>query len=182
LLGGSSWGKGKIGGAIQLDGRNGRVQFPAGLMQGIHDFTIATWVKLDSIANWVRIFDFGDGGSNTLMFLTPQNQINGLMRFSIRNGLTPNLVEAPPLVVGTWQHVAVSLSGMTLTLYLNGNSVANNPSCMLTPNDLGVTDHNTIGESQTSGDPYLNGSIDEFMIYDQALSVQEIQWLAGVTP
>jgi hypothetical protein len=44
---------------------------------------------------------------------------------------------------------------------------------------LGSTANNYIGRSQFSIDPYLEGSVDEFRIYNRALSPDEIQALAN---
>lgn len=38
---------------------NGYVQLPAGILQNLTNFTIATWVRVDSYESWCRIFDFG---------------------------------------------------------------------------------------------------------------------------
>jgi hypothetical protein len=48
----------------------------------------------------------------------------------------------------------------------------------LTSSDLGDTGNNFIGRSPFTADPYLDGQIDEFRIYDRALSAAEIGELA----
>ncbi len=45
---------------------------------------------------------------------------------------------------------------------------------MFKPSDLGVTTQNYIGRSQFSTDPYLNGLVDDFRIYNNALSASQI--------
>ena len=45
---------------------------------------------------------------------------------------------------------------------------------MFKPSDLGVTTQNCIGRSQFSTDPYLNGRVDDFRIYNSALSASQI--------
>ncbi|MBX6381896.1 MAG: glycoside hydrolase family 127 protein [Microbispora sp.] len=46
----------------------------------------------------------------------------------------------------------------------------------LKPSDLGTTGNNWIGKSQY-GDPLLSGAVDEFQIYDRALSASEVRAL-----
>lgn len=74
------------------------------------------------------------------------------------------------------EHVAVTLSGSTGRMYVDGVQVASNTSMTLKPSSLGNTNLNYIGKSQFS-DPYFNGSIDDFQIYSRALSAGEISTL-----
>ena len=75
LTGGASWAAGIKGNAVNLDGTNGYVAQPAGVVSADSAITITAWVYLDTVSNWVRIFDFGSGTSN-YMFLSPQNGAN----------------------------------------------------------------------------------------------------------
>ena len=53
--------------------------------------------------------------------------------------------------------MAVTLSGTTGTLYVDGQPVATNTNMTLNPAALGATNQNWIGRSQFSGDPFLDG-------------------------
>ena len=70
--------------------------------------------------------------------------------------------------------MAVTLSGQTLTLYVQGAQVGQITNCSMNPNSLGSTTNNYIGKSQTSSHPHLNGLVDGFRIYNRALSGTEI--------
>ena len=48
----------------------------------------------------------------------------------------------------------------------------------LYPAQLGNTPSNWIGRSQDEADPFLNGTIDDFRIYQYGLSPEEIAGLA----
>ncbi|WEK53722.1 MAG: DUF5695 domain-containing protein [Candidatus Cohnella colombiensis] len=181
LSGGTSWVAGKSGNALSLNGSNAYASLPSGIVSGLNDFTIATWVKVNSLSDWARIFDFGTGTSN-YMFLAPRAGGSGL-RFSITssgNGSEQQL-NATVLPTGTWKHVAVTLTGTTGRMYVDGVQVAINSNMTLKPSSLGSTTLNYIGRSQFS-DPYLNGVIDDFRIYSRALSATEVGTLAGSTP
>jgi hypothetical protein len=78
-----------------------------------------------------------------------------------------------------WTHVAVVLGPLGGTLYFDGAPVGTNPLMTLRPADLGSTANNYIGRSQFSNDPYLDGDVDEFRIYNRALSPEKIQALAS---
>jgi hypothetical protein len=64
------------------------------------------------------------------------------------------------------------------TLYVNGVAVGTNPNMDFPPYQIGRTDQNWIGRSQYPNDPFLNGKVDDFRIYDGALSAEEIAALA----
>jgi hypothetical protein len=52
----------------------------------------------------------------------------------------------------------------------------------LNPADMGNTTNNFIGRSQWEHDPYLNGDIDKFYIYNRALSASEVSDLYNDSP
>lgn len=178
LSGGTSWVAGKAGNGLALNGTNAYASLPAGIVSSLNDFTISTWVKVTANSDWARIFDFGTG-TNNYMFLAPQSGGTGGLRFAITtsgNGSEQLMTASAPLATGTWKHVAVTLSGTTARLYVDGVQVATNASMTLKPSSLGSTNLNYIGKSQYA-DPYLNGAIDDFRIYSRALSATEISAL-----
>lgn len=178
LQNGAGWTSGYRAGAVALDGADDHVSLPTGVMSGVHDFTIAAWVKPDALSSWSRIFDFGSGTDN-YMFLTPKNSFTNTPRFAIRTHATgeQTITSSVPLAAGSWNHVAVTLSGSVGTLYINGEAVGTNPAMTLTPADLGATPANLIGKSQWP-DPYFDGKIDDLRIDSRAWSTMEISSLA----
>jgi hypothetical protein len=179
LMNGAQWVTGKQGNAVALDGVNDYVELPAGLVNDLADFTIAAWVYWDGGRNWARIFDFGSGTTH-YMFLTPQASGGGL-RFvvNLTNGWGDQALNSSPLPSRQWVHVAVTLSGSTGTLYVNGSAVSTNTQMTHAPFRMRRTTQNWIGRSQYPADPYFNGKIDDFRIYHGALSAAEIAALAA---
>jgi hypothetical protein len=125
---------------------------------------------------WNRIFDFGND-TTTYMFLTPNS--GSTSRFSITTGgaTMEEQINTTSLPTGTWEHVALTLSGGMGVLYVQGAQVAQNTTFTLNPSSLGNTMHNWLGRSQFAVDPYLNGQIDNVRIYSRALSAGEVQAL-----
>ena len=82
-----------------------------------------------------------------------------------------------PLTDG-WHHLACVFDADTLTLYVDGWS-AGTTTTTIAPKDLGVTTNNWLGDSQWDGDSLYDGLLDEFRIYNRALSAGEIRYLAG---
>ncbi len=175
LNNGAGWTTGMHDNGMSLDGTDDYASLPSGPVAGLTNFTIHTWVYLDTISDWSRVFDFGTGTS-TSMFLTPRAGGTGKVRFAITTGGPggeQQINGTSPLPSGDWTHVAVTLDGSVGTLYVNGVAVGTNSNMSLTPDDLGNTTQNYIGRSQYS-DPYLDGVVDDFKIIDRALSADEI--------
>jgi uncharacterized protein len=181
-LTGATWAAGKINNAVSLSGSTQYVSMPTGIVSTLNDFTIATWVKLNAVSTWARIFDIGTGATVN-MFLVPS--AGSTIRFAITtggSGSEQRINGTAALPSGTWKHVAVTLSGSTGTLYVDGVQVGTNTAMTLKPSSLGSTNLNYIGKSQYA-DPYLNGLVDDFRIYDRALSAAEVSTLfSGATP
>jgi autotransporter-associated beta strand protein len=175
LTGGTSAVSGLQDKAVQLNGSNGYVALPSGLMVSVNDFTVAGWVKLNTASSWSRIFDFGTSQTN-YMFLSPVSG-NNTIRYAIKvNGGTEQQINSTsPLPAGEWHHVAVTLLGNLGTLYVDGVAVGTNTNMSNKPSALGITSLNYIGRSQFSADPYLNAIVDEFRIYNRALSATELK-------
>jgi hypothetical protein len=175
--------------ALQFDGTNDHVELPIGsLVSSLDSATLASWVNFTTAStdSWVRIFDFGTGvtSGNPLnyMFLSPRQSTTGTMRFAIRQTTSTGEsgVNSPMNLSAGWHHMAVVIDGsaMTLGLYLDGEAVASGTTAVL-PKDLGATNQNWLGRSQWSGDGYYQGLIDDFRIYNRAMSTGEVRYLAG---
>lgn len=151
-----------------------RVELPTGVVADVEDFTISAWVNWSGGQSWARIFDFGSG-TGTNMFLTPSAGGGNTLRYAITNGSGEQQINTSrALPTDGWQHVAVTLSGTTGTLYLNGEPIGTNANMTLSPADLGATDQNWIGDSQYTADPLLDAAVDDFNVFDRALTADEI--------
>ncbi|MBA0884957.1 LamG-like jellyroll fold domain-containing protein, partial [Flavobacterium undicola] len=171
----ASRSEGRNGQALKLDGTaSSYATLPTGIVSTLSDYSITAWVNMDELANWMRVFDFGTGTSK-YMFLSSQAGASGQVRFAIKNGgseqgMTYNYTT--PLK--TWTHFAITQSGSTCSMYINGALVATNTAVTIKPSDLGSTNLNYLGKSQWGGDSMFKGAIDEFKIYSRALTASEI--------
>jgi autotransporter-associated beta strand protein len=188
-LNGATWASGHSNNAVNLNGSSQYVTLPNNITTNLTDFTIATWVYLNGPqAWWARLFDFGVANvpygapatPTRYMFLAPAA---GVVHFAITTGGTgaEQHVDGSSMVpTNGWHHVAVTLAGTTCVLYVDGVQAGAN-YISLTPSQLGSTTQNLIGRSQFS-DPYLNGKVDDFRIYNGALGAAQIAALAASYP
>jgi len=180
LVNGPVFAPGRIDNALVFASSSSRyATLPAGLVSALNNFTISTWVNPTTLDNWARVFDFGSGTA-TNMFLTTQNGATGKPRFAIKiSNSAEQLIDGPSaLSTGVWTHIAVTVSGSTGTLYIDGAAVGTNNAMTFRPSGMGNTTQNYLGKSQYP-DPYFNGALDDFRIYGSALSASEIGILAA---
>ena len=145
------------------------------------DVTIEAWYTVNIEANWARVFDFGftNGTGGNYIFLTHQNSNNGQMRAALSDtnpGFNnENQVDGGAQPDNTPIHVAVVYNDAAdlMTLYVNGAAVGTNAATTIQLSALS-NDNAFLGRALYN-DPGLTGSIDEFRIYDNALSANDIQ-------
>jgi|GEM_PF-1190926 len=167
------YAEGKLGLALQLDGKDNFVTLPSNHPLAASDsITIAAWLNWKGGGQWQRIFDFGNN-TNQYMFLTPRSG-NNTLRFAIKNGGGEQMVETAQLAENQWVHVAVTLGGGTAKLYVDGELKSTNDKMTLKPSDFRPS-VNYIGKSMFSADELFGGMIDEFRIYNYALSAEDVQ-------
>ena len=160
---------------------NAYASLPSGIMSDMTDFTISAWVKPNNVSTWARVFDFGTGTSK-YMFLTLTNGSNTVFAITNNGAGSEQKITAPVTFEnGVWTHIAVTKSGNTGIIYVNGIESGRNESMTLSPSSLGTTNKNYIAKSQYSADPYFSGGIDDFRIYDSALSAAEVAEIAKTT-
>ena len=168
--------------SVVLDGASGYVNLPNDLVSNLNAMTIETWVTDNGSAGWARVWDFGtsvqgedqSGTGVTYIFLSLPNGGGALMSDYRTAGAEQSLtVPRPPAgqpIHLVWTSDPVAKVG---TLYVNGVSVGSVNNFTLTPAAVGSTFNDWLGRSQWN-DPYFNGSIDEFRIYDSAISAVQV--------
>ncbi len=176
-----------FGKALSFDGTNDYVDLPIGtLVSTMTSGTFAAWVNYANTGNaWQRVFDFGTGPL-VYMYLAAESGATNAARFAITlNGYAAgaeSAVDGTGALGDGWHHLAVVIdaAGMTLKLYQDGTLVDSGATRTL-PRELGVTTQNWLGRSQftPNPDPFFAGMLDDFRIYNRALSDSEVRYLAG---
>ncbi len=145
-------------GALVLDG-NDFLSIPADEVFTSEDITFAFWIKTPAggqvNSGITRIISFG-----SLRFELAFNQ--GNLSFSYDGRLWNTIVK--PWQDNLWQHLAITADGNNLSFYLNGSKAGQ----LL----------NAVGQDRTGifklGNDALSAFIDEFSVYNYALSEAEI--------
>jgi hypothetical protein len=167
---------GKLGTALNFCGTSAYVALPTGAVSGLTgDFSVSVWVNPASNATWQRVFDIGTGSQKS-MFLTVND--GSKVRFVITTngaGGEQRLISSSgALPQNQWSLVTVTVSGTTGKLYVGNQLVATNTNMTVHPSDFGQSDRNYLGKSQYSSDPAFNGLIDDFNVYNRALTADEV--------
>ena len=141
------------------------------------EMTIATWVRSTTLVggDWQRIFDFGND-EEQYMFLTPNN--GSVLSFVMKNGGDEQKLNHTKKLSGnTWYHVAVTIKPVDdkveAVMYLNGEKVAETSDFTIKPSDIAPS-LCYIGRSMFNADPMFKGQIDDFRVYNYALSEEEV--------
>ncbi|MBC8422435.1 MAG: hypothetical protein H8E01_00230, partial [Chloroflexi bacterium] len=154
---------GRHGYAIQFNDGSEYLTAPGEGIDEAQELTVAAWVQLHSLpSRWMR-------------FVTLRNNKallaygSGELSFRVMIGGQSQYVELPDAFqTGTFYHVAGTYDGSQLRLYLDGQEVAS----------LSVTGQVGIGDgvllSIGNASEFLNGVLDEVVIFDRALSAAEI--------
>lgn len=194
LMGGAGWDQ-VDGQGVGLNLENGQgdakyVDVPTDVMADVPgDFTITTWIKVNSAGVWSRIIDYGTTTSNVMMwtansyfFKMDNDDAKGID--PPRNGTVPGFMVGCPASVlwpegysaPRWQYATITRKGNTTTLWVDGIRWA---SREYTSNNPRTSDDYKfyIGKSLWAADPYPNMNMRDFRIYNRALSINEINQL-----
>lgn len=198
---GFSWGDGELtidGGSPDSAAY---VDLPNRLISNLNAVSFEAWITLNGSQRWSRVFDFGSteggeitepgGGGEGLDYVMVSAQIQNntdAQRIEIRNNdisgggangeggprdrqWTVDI--SPNTPVGQQFHTLLTWEDATgtLTQYHNGAKIATLATDVKLRNLNDV--NNWLGRSNWSQDENLEGSYDEFRIYDQALTEQQ---------
>lgn len=166
---------GRLNQAVILDGKSGFVQLPEDILYGLYRMTLSAWVKPDELGSWARIFDFGSRQDPPYpnLFLTVNSGGNNV-RLAYEDGDSSQVNAGAVLKTGQWQHLSVVIDGTKASLYLDGTKLAENAGFYFTPVKTGNMVSNLLGKSNYKSDQYYKGGMDDFRIYNRALSSKEI--------
>lgn len=187
-----AFGTGVDGGSFKMSGGSSTsdspyVKIPGGVLKDVNSVTVSTYVKWKGGDNFQWLFGLGPD-SDKYLFATPSN--GGGKLFSAITKATwsgeKQMIGGSQLTPGEWKHLTVTLDGATQTavLYVDGAEAARVNGVTVKPSELYDAAKDAsgyIGKSLYAPDPYFAGEVDDFRIYNRALTPAEVLELAGNT-
>lgn len=168
---------------------NGYAAAPQGLLNSLRSFTFMATLVPSTLTGQPRIFDFGSASSNSI-FLRAANYTAG---YKYNNGATTLINASSGLTAGQEARVAMTYDARTKTtrVFLNGNQMASSTAIAYEPwqlTTIGANTRNYIGRTQwwdtgvAADNVDYRGTMDNVMLYDIALSAEEIESILNSPP
>lgn len=183
-------GAGQIDTACEFDGNakpNGdyiKVENIAGLPTG--DFTYSVWIKPDTLSSFNQIIHTrSPGNADEFTFW-----LDSSGRVTVRTNTGNNFTTTNAVSAGLWQNVAVTRSGSTISVYIDGSldpTSGSDGTALVYDGDeclhIGADFDSSCDSSTPDINDFFDGLIDDVRIYDYALSESEINGvISGYTP
>jgi len=166
------------GNVLDFDGTNDYINlFEDDLFVG--DFTVEAWVKINELTDYSPILSKQATTSNSTseFNLQVQGSINGNISFFMGTGsgivqVSGNNTDDQDISPNTWTHVAATVEGTSMSLYINGTLSG---SAIFS----GVRQNSTapvqIGRYENALEQFWPGQIDEVRIWNFARTESDIQ-------
>ncbi len=167
-----TWVSGKLGQGLGLNGSNQYTNIASNANLNLTgSLTIEAWVKPTDYANNATIAakTTGNGSANNTYELRIE-QTTGKLQFLGFDTALRTITSSSAVPTGTFAHIAVTKSGGSATLYIDGSPVGTG--------SIGTTTTNTNTLKLGARDDLANffkGTIDEVKLYSRALSPREIE-------
>lgn len=161
--------------SVGLNGTSGYVNVPHHASLAITgDLTLEAWVNPTDYANTNQIVAKTSAAAEAASYDFRLQLGDGKMQFLLGNGVAVSTLTNGQFFVatGVWTHVAVTVSGTTVTFYRNGvadTPVANAAARADTGQPLRIGQRGDLNVAT-----YYKGSIDEVAVYNAALSSTRI--------
>lgn len=169
--------QGRFGQGARFNGSTSQINLGnSGVNVGTGDFTVSCWYYLDSsFADGGYIIMRASGASPFVQYLIYPSVANSGFVFQMNNtaaGAT-NSINASGLAVNRWYHLMATISGTTMTLYVNGNPRTSQATFSGTRCNLSI--NSTLGLRDGGGATAANGIIDEVIIESRAWTAKEVE-------
>ena len=172
---------GKIGKTYSFDGSDDYISLDSANMRsifkgGTNPFTIAFWIY-NTKTSGARAVPFGDYGlTGTVQFNLELNSSAGNWNNDIRfywAGNPDYRASGTAATPNTWVHLAIIYDGTKTEFYRNGSLVNTRNGTLATLNK--TTGVFYLGRDSRTGDTAFKGYINDFRVYDEALSPKQIK-------
>ncbi len=180
LLNGPTWVAGHLAGALEFAGGSQKVDIPfSAELNPSDEFTVSVWANVDPTGSGHRSpitsrDDFPQRGY--ILYVEPGNT----WQFWTGTGAGWDNTAGPAAVFDEWTLVTGTVSGQQKRLYINGSVVAQGTAAF-GPNTQQVLRIGG-GATESAGNYFFVGTVDDARVYDHALSEPEMEYLLEGKP
>ena len=168
-----NWVSGIRGSALQYNGSNSQVQVPyAGFDPAGTSISFSFWFRLNAVGD-NGTFIFQDVKYKVSM--DPQGRIGFALYTpvwsSVNSGMASRILDTD------WHHVVTTYDGTVMKIFVDGlyrTSAAKTGNLQVSGSDIYIGKQRTINP--------FNGTIDEMLVYDRALTDTDVLQIFGSTP
>ncbi|MHC4594428.1 MAG: LamG-like jellyroll fold domain-containing protein [Planctomycetota bacterium] len=188
LGGDPQWVAGKIGSALDFDGDDYvDLGNPSQLDFGTGSWSVSAWMKMPASTDNSNIFSKGGDNSGGIRYMLNVSETDDHKACLTLDDNVTKVQSTSSVTVddGQWHHIVGLRDGSSLRLYVDG--ALDGTNTLAAGYDLsGTSQANAYIGAGWNFDTsvvqkFLIGMIDDVRIYSQALSAEEIAWLAGRT-
>ncbi|GAF84680.1 unnamed protein product, partial [marine sediment metagenome] len=185
-MSGTEWTAGIKGGALRFDGSADDVRCDDGdgfMRDAFSVRSFALWVNADTTTGARELIDEGGGTQGLAVRIN-----NDFLEAAVVSGGTQFILSTPYAYVGEWHHVAVVYDSGAFELYLDGSpvesvsTVASYTTVANHDNNGGLGQRLAADAFGASSNNNFDGLLDDFRMYDDALTATEVLDLAKVPP
>jgi hypothetical protein len=141
------------------------------------DLTVAFWAyRAAGSSTWTRMVGKGTAANavNYGVWTGPAIGYKAyFQQYTAAGGVSIDLTGTTPLAIGTWYHIACTVTGNTVRIYINGVLDATGTRTAvpgMSTDPLGIGGY---------GGSYFNGILDDLRLYNRAIASTEIASLAA---
>ena len=160
-----------LNGALIFDGNyvtTPMTSFPAAAQAR----TVSFWMKWNGSSAYNVIFGYGSNAAGFKVLGAFLDSAGNLYCWNNYQSSSSNYNTGIVIAAGSWTHVVLTYDGTNIRAYKNSSLVNTTPRTLDTALDKSVIGRN----GWTGGNPFA-GTIDNMMIFDKALSQDEISYL-----
>ena len=179
LTNGATWGTGRYGSAVALDGIDDLVNLanPSGL-QLTGSMTISGWINSAAFPPDDAAV-VSKRGSNGYQLDTTIDTGPRVIGFKLTNSSGANMMRygATAMQLNAWYHIAgvYNATARTMDVYLNGQLDNDQLVGTVTASQQNSSQNVNVGQRPGGGNFAFNGRIDDVRIYSRALTAAEVQ-------
>ncbi len=181
---GITYGAGQFNNAVDLNGSTGKISLGNQTWFNAGDYSVSFWMRNEGNDSNYQIIvsqrTSSDAGSpiNISMYGVSYGSNNGMLYFNVGGSY---FVSNTALSKNTWYHVVfIIVAGGAMNIYING-VLDSNSTTESTTRPTPTNQNLAIGANGSNNDYPFNGKIDQFRVFNSALSATQVTELYNET-